>query len=658
MSNTTRNRLPVYILLAGILLLLLWSGLKVVRIVQVAQSLQAKQSQVEALLAGGLGQINPDEAEALVLELRADIVTLKRETAIFMPLRGLLSGVDKIGPTLAVAPQLLEIADAGTEAAVYLVQGLKPGLIILNNPGQGGSPLPQLVEVIDQARPQLIQATTGLDRVAAARAQITSTTTLPWRVQELLRQLDTYLPLAQNGLQVMQVLPAIMGQTGPRTYLIAAQNEDELRATGGFISGVGILRLDRGQIISLDFVDAYNIDDWASKPYDFPPQPIYTFMGLELFLFRDANFWPDFPTSAENMMNLYTYGQELPLDGVIAVDQQFVALMVGATGPVPLPQYNLTVTGDNAVTSMRQAWEGTEDQGDAEWLYTRKDFIGQLASALRTRLEGNPGEINWPIFLQAVDAAIQGKHLQIYVRDPVVASVLNEVNFDGRVESVTGQDFLYVVDTNMGYNKATALINTSLNYAVILEKAGGGTAELTITHQHTGQSNSPPPCVQGVGGYTADKTYDQLIHRCYWSYLRVYTPVGSELLAASSHPAPAEAFSNHQPWNGLASVTEDNSGFPIWENFVLVPYGQMAQVLFNYRLPATITPTQADGHTQYQLQVSKQAGTLARPLTLTITLPDGSQLLQANPAPQTIEGQNLIYSLELRQDLTLTVDYQ
>lgn len=658
MKPTTRNRLPFYILLAGFLLLLLWLGLKIIHIIQIAQSLQDRQLQAETMLAGGLSQINPDQAEALVLGLREDVVALKQETALFMPLRGLFSGVEKIGPTLAIAPQLLEMADAGTEAAVYLVQGLKPGLAVLQQNDPNSPAIPQLVQVIEQARPQLIQASVALDRVAAAREQISDTSGLPFRVQELLGQLDQYLPLAQDGMRVLQIFPAIMGADGERTYLIVAQNEDELRATGGFISGVGLLRLNGGQIAGLEFIDANIIDDWANKPYDFPPQPLYTFMGSELFLFRDSNFWPDFPTSAESMMNLFTYGRGIPLDGAIAVDQQFVALMVGAIGPVPLTQYNLTVTGENAIESMRQAWEGTDDQTDAEWVYTRKEFIGQLAAALRSQIEGNPSSLDWPTFIRALFRAVEEKHLQIYLRDPVLGEVLNQVNFDGRLENPQGQDFLMVVDTNMGYNKTSALMNTSYSYQVTLTSDGRNTADLTITQAHSGREATIPPCQQGVGGYTASITYNQMLHRCYWSYMRVYAPPGTQLLAASTHPAPATAFSHQEAWAGQATQTTDNTGLTLLDNFVLVPYGQTAQMLFQYALPEAITHLLAEGSTEYSLQLMKQAGARPQAVNVTVILPPGTTYLNASPAPQQINGQTITFSLVLATDQTITVQYR
>ena len=84
-----------------------------------------------------------------------------------------------------------------------------------------------------------------------------------------------------------------------------AQNEDELRATGGFLTGAGIVTVENGRIVDLSFLDSNYVDNYWVKPYDFPPQPLYDYMGLEMLLFRDANYWPDFPTSARKAMDLY-----------------------------------------------------------------------------------------------------------------------------------------------------------------------------------------------------------------------------------------------------------------------------------------------------------------------------------------------------------------
>jgi hypothetical protein len=47
--------------------------------------------------------------------------------------------------------------------------------------------------------------------------------------------------------------PDLLGASGRRTYLILAQNNYELRPTGGFISGVGVLEVEDGRIVSFPF---------------------------------------------------------------------------------------------------------------------------------------------------------------------------------------------------------------------------------------------------------------------------------------------------------------------------------------------------------------------------------------------------------------------
>ena len=77
-----------------------------------------------------------------------------------------------------------------------------------------------------------------------------------------------------------------LGADGPRTYLLLAQNNDELRATGGFISGAGHVTIDRGKITSLILKDSYAVDTW-DQPHPEPPGPLRKYMATDLWVLRD-----------------------------------------------------------------------------------------------------------------------------------------------------------------------------------------------------------------------------------------------------------------------------------------------------------------------------------------------------------------------------------
>ena len=72
-------------------------------------------------------------------------------------------------------------------------------------------------------------------------------------------RLQELAPMIPAGLQIAPALPGLLGYTEPKSYLILVQNNHELRATGGFLTAAGLMTIDKGNIIDLDFVDSYKL---------------------------------------------------------------------------------------------------------------------------------------------------------------------------------------------------------------------------------------------------------------------------------------------------------------------------------------------------------------------------------------------------------------
>ena len=88
------------------------------------------------------------------------------------------------------------------------------------------------------------------------------------------------------------------------------------------------------------------------------------------------------------------------------------------------------------------------------------------------------------------------------------------------------------------------------------------------------------------------------INRCYWDYLRVYAPGGSELLAADGLNRPA--------------AEQGERGTTVFAGSFALRPGDQHVVTLRYRLPADMPAA------PYRLFVRKQAGTLAPPLPVTV----------------------------------------
>ncbi|HID84147.1 MAG TPA: DUF4012 domain-containing protein [Anaerolineales bacterium] len=195
--------------------------------------------------------------------------------------------------------------------------------------GVGETPVLSSVEVIVPVlvaqQSKLAEAQTGLSRAAQARARIDKSTLSP-RLATLLDRLDKYLSPLQFALQGVLLAPELLAASEPKSYFILAQNDDEIRATGGFISGVGLLRVDRGRILELNFQDSYAVDD-LSQPHAEPPLPLRRYMWAQIWLLRDANWSPDFPSGgiivgADAIKQAYTSGRgKITVRGVARIEE-------------------------------------------------------------------------------------------------------------------------------------------------------------------------------------------------------------------------------------------------------------------------------------------------------------------------------------------------
>src|ERR1044071_2653082 len=82
-----------------------------------------------------------------------------------------------------------------------------------------------------------------------------------------------FLALVGHGSAVRALLelgPGLAGLDRPKTYLILVENEDELRATGGYITAAGTVTVHYGRITNLAIEDAFAIDD-LKLAYPRPP---------------------------------------------------------------------------------------------------------------------------------------------------------------------------------------------------------------------------------------------------------------------------------------------------------------------------------------------------------------------------------------------------
>ncbi len=657
---SARLRLSKAMVQVGLAIMVVSVVFGVMRVDDRVQDLQLHLRVVEVL-----AKDRPDlkRIQSEVAEVRKDLADIRSEVGWLLPIMPLLAKsplrgwLPQVGGDLAAAPHLLDMSEALVSGAEMIMDGWSP--LIEHIDGQGdrtpadgsASALGALIDSLQRHHARLEQAQAQLKIAGEHRARIT-TLNLSRRTEALLERVDRTLPLLSAAVDGSLALPALLGFDRPRSYLILVQNSDELRATGGFISAAGQLTVERGKLTALKFMDSYQVDN-LENDYPEPPEPLQTYMLAGMWLFRDANWSPDFPTSARQAADLYAYGQgkSVPavrtagtFDGVIALDQEVVRLWVKTLGPLDVAEMTTPLSDDNLVELMRSAWIPYSNSRTQEVYSPRKDVIGNLARALHARLtSGEPA--NWLELARATYKALREKHLLVYVKDPTVSGLLTQLGWDGAVRSFDG-DYLLVVDSNVGFTKVNPLVNQSFDYAVTISsdpashplEAGatrdGLTAKAALSIGYQLQQRSAERTCDQKMGYRFDAlvTYESMMDSCYWDYLRVYTPKGSQLRGAKGYPIPEESLIGGKPTGGEVEELSPEAGKEVLATIFLLERGGQRFLRFEYDLPRGIVRSLGDNMWRYSLYWQKQPGTPAIPTRLTVTLPGGSVLVRSTPA--------------------------
>ncbi len=428
------------------------------------------------------------------------------------------------------------------------------------------------------------------------------------RYEEAVKFSDSLL---NDALIVMRTLPEVVGSEGEKHYLLLLQNSNEIRPTGGFIGSYATLTLENGKIKSLNLDDIYNPDgqiDTRGIVSAIPP-PLAEFLDEDIMHIRNANWSPDFPSSAESIEDLFFRLDSTTFDGVIALDLDLIKSVLDVTGPVFLAAFNEEVSSENVYERTQYYSEFDYQEGISD----KRSFLTVLSGKLLESLFALPNE-KLPAFVDAISIALNQKHLLITMDNPSMASFLEKKGWTGSMKNPSG-DFLMVVNSNLGGTKANYFVENSYDYSVTSDTRDGLLrSHLTLDYKHNGLDNAWPG-----GPYT--------------DYLRVYVPLGSRLTGVT------KSLENSLPKDIFEQVISyDEGNYTVFAtSFVLEPQESL-RLSLNYDLADKLLLPKEDK--KYSLYWQKQAGTQDDVFRFYFKGPFGTEITTYSPS-EMIKEKNM-----------------
>lgn len=425
---------------------------------------------------------------------------------------------------------------------------------------------------------------------------------------------DKLKTLFREGAVLANNLPSILGDNENKNYLILFQNNMELRPTGGFIGSYGVANFGGGKMNGLNINDIYSADGQLNGHVE-PPSPIKNYLNEANWWFRDSNWNPDFPTSANRAEWFLKKEMDQEVDGVIAIDLQPIKNILEYTGPIFLPDYNLTISSDNLYEKTQAEAQDNSFPGSRQ----KASFLTALSRTLISDVTkmGPKEKIQ---VLKVFYNDLTARHIQVYLHDQESSEAVDKLGWDGKIQTYSCgtdcySDFYGVVEANVGVNKANYFVKRFYSFDVNIDSQNI-TRKLGIKLE-----NSANPAL-GVSGV-------------YRNYLRIMIPSDSSLTSVKVISGQSEKVL-------IPEITQEK-GRQEAGILVEVSPGQTKEVKFEWQN----TITQGKKINSYGLFVRKQAGVGEDPLSIGFS---GIGTIASSPVFSLTKGGIYSYNTNLDKD--------
>jgi hypothetical protein len=568
-------------------------------------SARGRLDNLQALLAG----------DPLIRVARALPLTAANVRGADDVVAGAADLLDAVGQGLAIGRQFVDIREA---------QAADPG---------SASALSQLVELMATSRDLAVSAAAS---VASARQTLAAVPDgLIGQVESVRDAMQTriekYGPLLDTYVQVSAQLPGILGWNGPRRYLVLTQDPAELRPSGGLIGSYGIIAFDRGKITERRFLNVSPLDGKNDYPFVRPPQELANYLlgPTQSWQLADAGWSPDFPTSAQDALRLYTNESgDARIDGVFAITTHTIDELLKVTGPISVPEYNVTIASGETTLKVLQLTRAPRKPGE-----DAKAFLSVFADRLFSTLLALP-PARWGDIIGAAGTFGQEHLLLAWFHDATDEAFTADGGFGGAIRQDQG-DFVYPVDSNVApASKLNAWTTRTMDLSVQIDAVGNARNTLAVTWANRVETpdGAPYRAMTNVGGSILGM------------YFRLLVPERSRIEAVSGGGLP--------PVTDPA-VVEDEAGRTAIGTYLQVPPGQTS-LTYTWTSPYAASVDTAGG--TYRLTIQAQPGMLPEPLNLTIRAPDGYRITAASPG-LTVSGATATMTATFDRDIVIGVQY-
>ncbi len=450
----------------------------------------------------------------------------------------------------------------------------------------------KVTEILDSSGRQLKQSLKFVEQ-AQDLVDATDSKNIPPEAKEKYENLKSKLLVGslalKNFILVYDLAQSLIMDN--QTVLLVFENNNELRAGGGFMGTYGLLKMRDGALTHITVSSIYDLDGQLTETLR-PPHPLLNVSGK--WFMRDSNWFADFPTSAKIINSFYEKeGGQTP-DLVVALTPNIIADWLKIVGPVTLPKYGITLNSENFVEQTQVAATLSENMPTNQ----PKQILADLVPILLQKISSLDANAFIQV-IQSLESNLNSKQIVIFSRNLNTQKKLTDFHWTGEI-ATTDRDYLALVSSNLGGTKTDLAVDQNVKLTTTIRPDGVISNQLEIT-----RTNKLPKL---------EKTNNL-------SFIRVFVPLGSKLISNIGFD-----FKNLEYPSAVNYKTDDNvldweknsvqdvltgttigteTGKTFFGNWLNLEGGETKTVKLTYELPFKL-----DEIDRYSLLVQKQIGAL------------------------------------------------
>ncbi len=338
------------------------------------------------------------------------------------------------------------------------------------------------------------------------------------KVQEIFNKVKGPISSSSTTLSqlkpILENLPNMIGANGTRTYLVVAQNNAELRPTGGLPGSWGTITVDNGAISMGEFCTILHQEGLSVAMTDEEAAAIGIDMGSDP---AQVNCTADFTRVGEMSKEYWAQAKGQTVDGVIAIDPVFLQRLVALTGSFTASD-GTEVTGDNcAELLMNATYIKYGSDGDAE-----DAFFSNVASTAFDQVMGNLGGLDAGTLVDTIKTAGDEHRLLVWMANEDEESIVKAFGYSGDLQTdVTKPELgFYVSDDTYSKIDWYAKLSTTVGEGTENED---GTTTYTVQTDFTNTLTSD--VAEGLPGYITGFNSSKRDVADMLAYLYIYSPL-------------------------------------------------------------------------------------------------------------------------------------